>query len=116
MNIQISLSFIYDIFCFRNKGFGVFATLSYDVVFEEAYQLVTFDNAEINEGGYCNITVGTNIAPVAGIYQISAHIRATPKGNLHIYLDGSSYVNPVEFVSSEFSSDGDGTTVLTSWP
>ena len=72
-----------------------------DIVFEAGTQTIVFDNDKINEGGHYNTTTGVYTAPIAGIYQFFAHIRSTPKANLHLRIDGSRYINTIENYSAE---------------
>ena len=93
----------------RNSAF--FATLSTTVVFEDAHQLILFNTDKINEGGHYNATSGIYTAPVTGIYQFFAYIRAEPYANFNFYIDSTlTYANPIE--NSVSQTQAEGTSVL----
>ena len=80
----------------ETKESAFFATLSTNIIFETAYQTVPFDNVKINEGEHYNSTTGIYTAPVAGMYQFYWYIRASPKANSWLGINGGPYVNPFE--------------------
>ena len=80
------------------------------MVFEESSQIIIFNNDKINDGGHYNVTTGGYTAPVDGIYQFFAYIRANPKANFHIRIDGASYVNAIE--NAELNTEAEGASVM----
>ena len=81
-------------------------------MFESDHQTIVFDNDKINDGGYYNVTTGIYTAPMAGIYEYFVYIRSTPKANLHLRIDGSSYVNSIESYSAEASTEAEGASAI----
>ena len=74
-----------------------------------------FDNDTINEGGHYNVTTGRYTAPAPGIYQFFAYIRSTPKASFHIDVDGSTYINPIEYYADEAegeNGEAEGASVI----
>ena len=81
-------------------------------MFETDHQTIVFDNDKINEGGHYNATRGTYTAPVTGIYQFFPYIRSTPKANLHLRVDGSSYIKTSEDYDGEAANEAEGASVI----
>ena len=81
-------------------------------MFETTAQTIIFDNDKINEGGHYNVTSGVYTAPVTGIYQFFPYIRSNPKANLHLRVDGSSYLNTVEHYDGEAGVEAEGASVI----
>ena len=97
----------------ETKNSAFYATLSDDLVFEIDHRTILFDNDKINEGGHYNLTTGIYTAPVAGIYQFFAYIWSTPNANLHLRIDGSTYIVVKEnYNDDDPKAEAEGASVI----
>ena len=94
----------------ETKNSAFFATLNSEIIFETPHETIPFNNVKINNGEHYNFTTGIYTAPVTGIYQFFWYIRASPKANSWLSINGDSYVNPWEDYTE--GVQGDGTTVM----
>ena len=85
--------------------------MSTDVIFETGQQIILFDEIKINNDEHYNVTTGKYTVPVSGIYQFYWYIRASPKANSRLYVDGVLYARSWEDTNEGVQGEGSTVTV-----